>query len=296
MQTLVERARQRVAGSAPAQTAARAVSRARLRTFQTDDESLAGLLAALRSPSEGEEQWSAAIEAVRKRLEGSEDVVTLPVTDRAWWERAIATSSDPRPPVLHGDRLDRNVGEITRVTSKPQDWGRLLYRIVRRLRPSRCLELGTSVGISGSYIGAGLEANRSGKLITIEGQPEVASIARDTFERASVSGRVEGRVGSFNDELPDALAALGGVDLAFVDGHHQYEPTLAYFATIRDATAGRALFVFDDVTYTRGDMEAAWREIRADRRVTGSLTVGSVGFAVIDGRQWGHRRLPDLAL
>jgi predicted O-methyltransferase YrrM len=296
MRTLVERARRRVAGSAPGQSAARAVSRARLRTFHTDDESLAGLLAALRSPSDGEERWSAEIEAQRGQLESSPDVVSLPVTDREWWERAIATSSDPRPPVLHGDRLDRNVGEITRVTSKPPDWGRLLYRIARRLRPGRCLELGTSVGISGSYIGAGLEANGSGRLITIEGQPAVAAIARTSFEQVGVSGRVEGRVGSFADELPGALAALGGVDLAFIDGHHQYEPTLDYFAAIRDATGGRALFVFDDITYTRGDMAAAWRDIRAHPRVTGSLTVGSVGFAVIDGRRWGHRSLPELAL
>src|SRR5262245_56386030 len=90
MRTLVERARRRVAGSAPGQSAARALSRARLRTFQTDDESMAGLLTALRTPSEGEEQWSAEIEAARGQLEGSEDVVSLPVTDRAWWERAIA--------------------------------------------------------------------------------------------------------------------------------------------------------------------------------------------------------------
>jgi predicted O-methyltransferase YrrM len=150
--------------------------------------------------------------------------------------------------------------------------------------------------MSGSYLGAGLAANGSGRLITIEGAEASAAVARDVFEQVGVSDRVEVRVGTFDDQMPGALASLGGVDLAFIDGHHQYEPTLRYFATILAVTAPGGLLLFDDITYALGDMEGAWREIRAHPRVTGSLTVGNVGVAVVDGRPFAHRRVRRLTV
>jgi predicted O-methyltransferase YrrM len=275
---------------------AKVASRAMVRTLRPADATLAAVVRALRSPSADEERWAQAIEAVRTRLEASGETLRLPVKDRDWWQRAIAASTDPQPPELHDDHVARSVGEITRVTSKPPDWGRFLYRVVRELRPERCLELGTSVGMSGSYIGAGLAANADGRLITIEGQEQSARVARDVFREVGVDARVELRVGAFAGRLPGVLEELGGIDLAFVDGHHQYEPTMSYFATIAEATARGGLLVFDDVTYGLGDMQAAWRDIRTDDRVTGSMTVGAVGFAVIGGRPADHRRVPRLTV
>lgn len=275
---------------------AKVASHAIVRTLRPADGTLAAVVRALRSPSADEERWAQAIEPVRTRLENSGDTLRLPVQDREWWQRAIAASTDPQPPVLHEDHVARSVGEITRVTSKPPDWGRFLYRVVRELRPERCLELGTSVGMSGSYIGAGLAANDHGRLITIEGQEQSARVADDVFRQVGVDVRVELLVGAFADRLPGALEELGGVDLAFVDGHHQYAPTMSYFATIVEATAPGGLLVFDDVTYALGDMQAAWRDIRTDPRVTGSMTVGTVGFAVVGGRRADHRRVPRLTL
>jgi predicted O-methyltransferase YrrM len=197
--------------------------------------------------------------------------------------------------VLHDDHVARNLGEVTRSTSKPRDWGRFLYRIVRELRPERCLELGTSVGMSGCYIAAGLSANSSGRLITIEGEEQAANVARGVFERVGVGARVESRIGRFTDEMPSALQALGGVDLAFIDGHHEYAPTISYFETIREVTAPGGLLVFDDITYSR-EMKAAWSEVRAHAGVTGSMTIGTVGFAVVGGQRAAHHRVPLLTL
>jgi predicted O-methyltransferase YrrM len=274
-----------------ARGAATATSRVVVRTLNPDDRTLAGVVRAMRVPSEDERQWATSIEAVRAGLHASRETLRFEVHERWWWEDAIAASSDPQPPVLHEDHVARNLGEVARSTSKPPAWGRFLYRIVRQLRPGRCLELGTSVGMSGSYIAAGLAANAHGHLTTIEGEEPSANVARDVFEQVGVGTRVDVRVGRFTDELPAALVELGGVDLAFIDGHHLYAPTISYFEAIREVTAPGGLLVFDDISYT-GDMKRAWSEIRANAGVTGSLTVGTVGFAVVGGQPFAHRRIP----
>jgi predicted O-methyltransferase YrrM len=290
-----ERLRDRLRSSRAARGAARATSHIVVRTLNPGDATLAAVVRALRSPSGEEDRWTASIEAVRGRLEASDEELRYPVQNGEWWEQVIAASNDPQPPVLHEDHAVRTLGEVTRSTSKPGQWGRFLYRIVRELRPERCLELGTSVGMSGCYIAAGLAANARGRLITIEGEEAPARVAREVFEQAALGARVEVRVGQFADEMPAALDSLGEVELAFIDGHHQYAPTMNYFTTILEATVPGGLLVFDDITYIR-DMKAAWRDIRADSHVTGSMTIGTVGFAVIGGQRAEHRRVPLLTV
>jgi predicted O-methyltransferase YrrM len=286
----------RVALAGPARQGAVAASRLVVRGLRPEDATLAAVVRALRAPSDQEQPWAARIEAIRAQLAASNDVLRYEAEDRALAARAIAMSTDPQPPVLHEDHLSRTLGEVTRVTSAPPAWGRFLYRLVRELRPGRCLELGTSVGISGCYLGAGLSANGMGRLITIEGTAAAADVARDVFAELGLDERIEVRTGLFAERLPGAIADLGGIDMAFIDGHHQYEPTLRYFAAVLEASAPGALLVFDDVSYRLGNMKDAWQRIRSNARVTGSMTIHTVGIAVVDGRSESHRRLPRLPL
>ena len=54
---------------------------------------------------------------------------------------------------------------------------KLLYRLTNYLKIENALELGTSLGIASSAIAA----NKRTELITIEGCPETANIARQQF-------------------------------------------------------------------------------------------------------------------
>jgi predicted O-methyltransferase YrrM len=292
----IRRTRRRVREAEITKDAVTLPSRAVLHTLSPSDHTLAAVVRALRFPCEGEESWVHVIEPIRSRLESSDESLSFSIPNRDWWARAIATTTDPQPPVLDGDRLTRRLAEITRVTSKPPAWGRFLYRVVRELRAERCLELGTSVGMSGSYIAAGLVANGHGRLITIEGAEPSAGVAREVFAQAQVASRAEVRTGQFADEIPAALETLSMVDLAFIDGHHQFKPTLRYFGLVSERISPGGLPIFDDVNYDLGDMAAAWRKIRAHPRVTGSLTVGGVGFAVIEGTSVRHRRVRRLTV
>jgi predicted O-methyltransferase YrrM len=269
-----------------------------VRRLRAQDPTLSVVIRALRTPAPGEEEWAARIEGLRREFEASSERLRFDLEEGgdAYWRKAIARSTDPEPPVLEERAVLRTKGEVTRSTSKSEGWGRSLYRIVSSLRPERCLELGTSVGMSACYIGAGLTSGGFGRLITIEGQDDSAQTAREALDEARVSDRVEVRVGQFADVMPGALDDLGGVDFAFIDGHHQYQPTIDYFRSIVDRTANGGLLMFDDIDYPLGDMARAWTEIRADARVTASLTVEHVGLAVVKGSASPHRRLRQLPL
>jgi len=79
------------------------------------------------------------------------------------------------------------------------------------------IELGTLAGYSGIWLARGLPA--SGRLITVEYEPEHARFASAEFERAGVGDCVEVIIGAALDVLPRLAERLGprSIDMAFLD-------------------------------------------------------------------------------
>jgi predicted O-methyltransferase YrrM len=149
-----------------------------------------------------------------------------------------------------------------------------LYLIVRELAPMRVLELGTNVGVSSAYVAAALTDGNGDTLTTLEVSPARAELARRMHAELGFTN-IKYVVGLFDDTLESALG--DPVDFVFIDGHHHYEPTLDYFDRIWKHSAEGAIFVFDDIRWSRG-MERAWRLLQQDPRL--SLVVDLCGFGV----------------
>jgi predicted O-methyltransferase YrrM len=142
----------------------------------------------------------------------------------------------------------------------------LLFSLARTTKPLHVLELGTNVGISSAYLGAALKANgQKGRLTTLEVSPYRLRLAKEVHRNLGIDN-ISYVKGLFVDVLRPALADLGSVDLAFIDGHHQYQPTLAYFEEIFGFSSPGAVFVFDDIRWSDG-MRRAWSRIQADDRL-----------------------------
>lgn len=153
-----------------------------------------------------------------------------------------------------------SISTIHRTSAIPHPWGLFLFRLVREWKPRRVLELGTNLGVSSCYMCAALDLNANeGRFLTIEGDPTLASVARKNIGRISDSP-VDVVQGRFQDVLPEALDVLGSVDLVFIDGHHDEEPTYSYFQTIRPYLTGDGIAVFDDV-YPLSPVRRAWKRI-----------------------------------
>ncbi|HET6993169.1 MAG TPA: class I SAM-dependent methyltransferase [Bacteroidia bacterium] len=167
----------------------------------------------------------------------------------------------------------RKVFEIAEKSANSPAHGQLLHRILRRFRPKRMLELGTSLGITSMYQA---KATHFDKFISLEGCPNTASIAKKGFDQHKLD--IEIRVGNFDATLKDALNSLEKVDYIFFDGNHREEPTLRYFETCLPYVHNDTLFIFDDIHWSK-EMDDAWEKIKQHPKVR--LTIDIYHFGLV---------------
>ena len=224
-----------------------------------------------RPPSPVASAFIRRIEAERRALEKVDREVEFA-------DYGAGTSRDNRSAdeMARGLVSQRRIGDICRIASKPPRAARLLFALIREIRPDVCLELGTCLGISTAYQAAALELNGRGFLYSVEGAAPLADEARALLERLGLSHRVEIRTGRFADVLPDLLASHE-YGFAFVDGHHDEQATLGYFAQIRPSMQAHGAMLFDDITWSDG-MRRAWASIRADGAVGRTWTQLGMGL------------------
>ena len=167
----------------------------------------------------------------------------------------------------------RKISAIARSSLKPKKYSRLLFRIVHYYKPATIVELGTSLGITTSYLSF---ANPSAKIITIEGAHEVATIAKKNFNQLNISN-IKIIEGNFDETLPIINSQLSTVNFAFIDGNHRKEPTLNYFHQLLNKANESSIFIFDDIHWSE-EMEEAWNEIKQHPSVTLTIDLFFIGI------------------
>lgn len=154
-----------------------------------------------------------------------------------------------------------------------------LFLLVRTIKPKNVVELGTNVGISSAYVGAALKLNgQNGRCISLDASPYRQRLAKEIHTNIGINN-VYYVKGLFTETLNPSLLEMRSVDLAFIDGHHQYQPTLDYFEEIFKFSASDAVFVFDDIRWSDG-MKKAWSQIQSDDRLGLIVDLSSVGVCV----------------
>jgi predicted O-methyltransferase YrrM len=154
--------------------------------------------------------------------------------------------------------------------------GFLLYRITRWFKPDMIIELGTGVGISTIYLSEGSPGT---PLHSIEGNRERAVLAGELILRLS-TGHVTIHQGEMEEKLDDILPMLPPRFVAFVDGNHHYEPTVAYVDRLLERAGDEAVIVMDDIYWSKG-MHRAWKELAAREKVNVSLDLFHMGILLI---------------
>lgn len=167
----------------------------------------------------------------------------------------------------------RKVREVAKNTGHAWKYQKLLYRIVHYYKPSRIVELGTSVG--GSSLIFSL-ANPLAEIETIEGNPAIAETALESLAAFNASN-VHLHGGDFDAVLPKLLDRSNILDFVFFDGNHQKEPTLKYFKMCLQHINNNSIFLFDDINWSE-EMQEAWEEIKADPRVRATVDLFMMGL------------------
>ena len=233
------------------------------------------------------EAWFERIEALRTELEDSTEEIRRIDYGAG---RSAANRSDAA--MAAGVVVVDQLGRIVRIASKQPFWCRLLFELVRTLRPASCVELGTAVGLSAAYQAAALQLIDAGHLTTLEGAESLAAIAQHNLGRLGLH-RTDVVTGRFQDTLNRVLAERKPVDFLFIDGHHDEAATVGYFTQSLPALAPGAIVVLDDIKWSPG-MKRAWRTILTHPQVDFSVDLGAMGLCSIqpEGARRKHIRFP----
>jgi len=171
----------------------------------------------------------------------------------------------------------RVVKNIAQSSLKPRKFAQLLFRMVQYYQPKTIVELGTSFGITTSYLAAG---NNNANVFTCEGAKNIAAIAKQTFPQLDINNIILTE-GDFTATLPPLLNQLQNIDFAFVDGNHRKAPTLHYFEQLLKVSNPASILIFDDIHWS-AEMEAAWAEIQQNPAVTLSIDLFFIGIVCIN--------------
>jgi predicted O-methyltransferase YrrM len=158
------------------------------------------------------------------------------------------------------------VSEIAAKSVKKRKCAQLIYRIANFTKPYVVLELGTSLGITTSYLSA-----VSGNCITIEGCEAVAEIAKQNLKELKRSN-IRLVTGDITSVLPDIVEQAESLDLVFIDANHTSMALKAYFDICMTKIKPHSVMIIDDIHYSK-DMEDGWNYINqhAEVRVTMDL-------------------------
>ncbi len=167
----------------------------------------------------------------------------------------------------------RSVKDIANGSLKSKKYGQLLFRMVDYFAPQTILELGTSLGITTAYLAS---ARPTSQVITLEGSGEVAKIALHNFNKLRLSN-IRLVEGNFDNTLQETLPSIGKTDMVFIDGNHQYEPSVRYFQELLPFIHEYSVLVFDDIHWS-SEMEQAWKTICKDDSVTMTIDLFFIGL------------------
>ncbi len=176
-----------------------------------------------------------------------------------------------------GSRLhktdERTIASIAKHSLKPKKQAQLLFRLVNYLKPVNILEIGTSLGITSSYLAS---VNSKAKITTLEGCKEQLNIAKSVFSSLNIKN-IESICGEFSNTLPIVLKNIKNLDFVFFDGNHSREATQAYFELCLPYTHNETIFIFDDI-HLNNEMEAFWIELIERKDISVSLDLFHMGI------------------
>ena len=220
---------------------------------------------------------SRTIEGLRARISERDDAYRYANFDTSLGVVRLAQHTEKSSGAVTLNRYATNI-------SVPRNWGIFLHLCASAFDAKTILELGACVGISGAYLAS---IRSRPHLLTLEGSAALAQIAQTTL--AAVSDHAEVVVGMFEDNLPLTLARVadsdGGIDVAYVDGHHGEAATLHYVEAVTRHLASTALIVLDDI-YLSEDMWRAWQKLSSAPAIL-AINVGRFGLLVYESSMRG---------
>jgi len=171
---------------------------------------------------------------------------------------------------------ERTISSICKLSTSGEKKCRLIYNIVKFLKPKSVVELGTNLGIATSYIQI---ADRSVSVHTVDADKGLLALAQQIFSYNKLP------ILTYNMTFEAFFTAhkqvLSDSDLVYIDGNHTYEGTMTAFREATQSIKDRKVLIFDDIYWSK-DMKRAWIEICKDVSSGYSIDLYIIGIVIIN--------------
>lgn len=138
-----------------------------------------------------------------------------------------------------------------------------LSELVKMTQPKICIELGTSLGVTTSYLA---KSSEDVCIYTFEGNDILIQKATEVLSKLKCEN-VQIILGDIDEELPSQLDQLNKVDLALIDANHTGEALLRYFNLLKVKMNSSGIIIVDDIRWSV-DMYRAWKKVISDESVS----------------------------
>lgn len=197
------------------------------------------------------------------------------------YRNQLAQSEEIIDYAIFGYEEKVKVKDTVNRASSPEKWCQFHYLLTKNLHAKTYVEIGTNLGVSGSYIISALKSHKHIHFVTLEGAPKLCEISEAQFSKILDPKNFTLLKGLYQDTFPQLLEMPLIFDMAFIDGNHLYQPTLEYFRNLKPKMADSAVYIFDDI-YLNDEMVKAWKEIQNDPDVNYTIDLFKLGIVVID--------------
>jgi caffeoyl-CoA O-methyltransferase len=157
----------------------------------------------------------------------------------------------------------------------PAEDGRFLYDLIIENGYKNGLEIGTSNGYSGLWIGLAMKKNQ-GKLVSLEINPQAAEEARGNFKKAGLDAIIEVRTANALEEIPNVP---GTFDFVFIDA---WKPDyFQYLQLVKDRVETGGVITAHNVTGSPRQMRDFLDAIQNDQALETTIhPVSGQGISV----------------
>ena len=174
---------------------------------------------------------------------------------------------------LVNNNKQKKVKDLAKNALKSKKLAQLLFRLAKEFNPKTAVELGSCLGITSAYFG---KAIPNGKVVTMEGCPQTAALAKENLSSLAISN-TEVVVGNFDINFPEFVQSQEKIDFVFIDGNHRKQATLDYFKLCLPKIHENSVLIFDDIYWSKG-MKQAWKEIKNHSKVTLTIDLFWIGL------------------
>jgi predicted O-methyltransferase YrrM len=172
----------------------------------------------------------------------------------------------------------KRISSIAKKSLSQKKKAQLLFRIGTYFKIENCLELGTSLGITSSYLGS---ISSCQNCLTIEGCPIIAKQAQNNFESLHLNN-IKSLVGDISKVLP-RVVENNMFDLIFIDANHQSVAVIEYVDILQSAVHESTVMIVDDIHWSK-DMEIAWKYIKGLSKTTITIDLFYCGIVFFDSK------------